>query len=185
MIFGRLRVIQRDQRGLTLLELLIAIVLTGAITSGITMTIFQVFDTSSRTSNHMIAIRQVQHAGKQVSEDLLQAQHINDNPDTPELLTLNWTDWDNNAQHKIAYTLEDMPSGEFKILWRRHYINSSLDSTTKVAEYIDPAETSCVPEPEDCDPELEDCAFTFTVTANVSGQSETRVYEVTPRASSQ
>jgi len=177
MRFGRLRVIQRDQRGLTLVELLIAIVLTGAVTSGITMTIFQVFDTNSRTSNHMIAIRQVQHAGKQVSEDLLQAHYIDPegNPDTPELLTLNWTDWD-DVQHKIVYTLEDMPSGEFKILRREHKIDSVIDSTINVAEYIDPAETSCV---------QAGGVFTFTVTANVSGQSETRVYEVTPRASSQ
>jgi len=174
MIFGRLGVIQRDQRGLTLVELLIAILLAGIVTSGITMTIFQVFNMNSRTSNHMIAIRQVQHAGKQVSQDLLQAQHIDteDNPDTPELLTLNWTDWD-DAQHEIVYTLEDMSSGEFDILWRRHYVNLSLDSTTKVAEYIDPDQTSCVPAGG---------AFSFTVTANVSGQSETRVYEVMPRA---
>jgi len=177
MIFGRLGVIQRDQRGVTLVELLIAILLAGVVTSGITMTIFQVFNMNSRTSNHMIAIRQVQHAGKQVSQDLLQAQHIDteDNPDTPELLALNWTDWD-NAQHGIVYNLEDMPSGEFKILWRRHYINLSLDSTTNVAEYIDSYQTSCVPDGD---------AFIFRVTANVGGQSETRVYEVTPRSGSQ
>jgi len=173
MRFGRLRVIQRDQRGLTLLELLIAIVLTGAITSGITMTIFQVFDTSSRTSNHMIAIRQVQHAGKEVSEDLLQAQGWDLGGSSGFPLTLNWTDWDNNAQHGIAYNLEDMPSGELKILRREHKIDSVTDSTINVAEYIDPGQTSCV---------QAGGVFTFTVTANVSGQSETRVYEVMPRA---
>jgi len=179
MIFGRLGVIQRDQRGVTLVELLIAILLAGVVTSGITMTIFQVFNMNSRTSNHMIAIRQVQHAGKQVSQDLLQAQHIDteDNPATLEfeLLALNWTDWD-DAQHGIVYTLEDMPSGGFKILWREHYINSSPDSTTIVAEYIDPAQTSCA---------WAGGALNFTVTANVGGQSETRVYEVTPRSGSQ
>jgi hypothetical protein len=142
------------------------------------MTIFQVFDTSSRTSNHMIAIRQVQHAGKQVSEDLLQAQRVDpdESPGSSGFpLTLNWTDWD-DAQHKIVYTLENMPSGEFKILRREHKIDSVTDSTINVAEYIDLAETSCV---------QTGGAFTFTVTANVSGQSETRVYEVTPRSSSQ
>jgi prepilin-type N-terminal cleavage/methylation domain-containing protein len=176
MIFGRLGMIQRDQRGLTLVELLIAILLAGVVTSGITMTIFQVFNMNNRTSSHMVAIRQVQHAGKQVSQDLLQAQHIfpEDNPATPEFLTLNWTDWD-DARHGIIYTLEDMPSGEFKILLRRHYINSGLDSTAKVAEYIDPDQTVCVSD--------DGGAFIFVVTANVSGQSETRVYEVTPRSS--
>jgi len=172
MIFGRLGVIQRDQRGLTLVELLIAIMLAGAVTGGITMTIFQVFNMNSRTSNHMIAVRQVQHAGKQVSQDLLQAKNVKPSGSSGFPLTLNWTDWD-DAQHGIIYTLEDMSSGEFDILWRRHYVNLSLDSTTKVAEYIDPDQTSCVPAGG---------AFSFTVTANVGGQSETRVYEVMPRA---
>ena len=175
MKFGRLGVIQRDQRGLTLIELLIVILLTGAITSGITMTIFQIFNTNSRTSNHMIAIRQVQNAGKQVSEDLLQAQGWDLGGGSGFPLTLNWTDWD-NVQHGILYTLEDMPYGEFKILRRRHDINLSPDSTINVAEYIDPDQTSCV---------QAGGVFTFTVTANVSGQSETRVYEVMPRSGSQ
>jgi prepilin-type N-terminal cleavage/methylation domain-containing protein len=173
MIFGRLGVVQRDQRGLTLVELLIAILLAGVITSGITMTIFQVFNMNSRTSSHMIAIRQVQHAGKQVSQDLLQAQYIatEDDPDTPELLTLAWTDWD-DAQHEIDYTLEDMAGG-LKKLQRSHSVNGGEPTVILVAEYIDPEETSCV---------SAGGAFNFTVTANVGGQSETRVYEVMPRS---
>jgi len=181
MAFGRLRAVQRDQRGLTLVELLIAIMLAGAITSGITMTIFQVFNMNSRTSNHMIAIRQVQHAGKQVSEDLLQAQYIDteDDPATPELLTLTWTDWD-DAQYEIDYTLEDMAGG-LKKLQRSHSVDGGEPTVTSVAEYIDPdpEETSCVCSCDDCD--CDALVVTFTVTANVGGQSETRVYEVTPR----
>jgi prepilin-type N-terminal cleavage/methylation domain-containing protein len=173
MIFGRLGVVQRDQRGLTLVELLIAIMLAGAVTGGITMTIFQVFNMNSRTSSHMIAIRQVQNAGKQVSQDLLQAQYIatEDDPDTPELLTLAWTDWD-DAQHEIDYTLEDMAGG-LKKLQRSHSVNGGEPTVILVAEYIDPEETSCV---------SAGGAFNFTVTANVGGQSETRVYEVMPRS---
>jgi prepilin-type N-terminal cleavage/methylation domain-containing protein len=179
MIFGRLRVIQRDQRGLTLVELLIAILLAGIVTSGITMTIFQVFNINSRTSNHMIAIRQVQHAGKQVSEDLLQAKRVEPGGSSGFPLTLNWTDWDDDEQHGIVYNLEDMPSGDFQILWREHKINSVTNSTINVAEYIDPDQTSFIEDPEDPG------AFIFMVTANVSGQSETRIYEIMPRAASQ
>jgi len=174
MISGRLGVIQRDQRGLTLVELLIAIMLAGAVTGGITMTIFQVFNMNSRTSNHMIAIRQVQHAGKQVSQDLLQAQDVVLGEGSG-FLTLTWTDWD-DAQHEIVYTLENMPSGEFMILWRSHSVNDEEPTVTLVAEYIDPDQTRCV---------QTDGAFTFTVTANVDGQSETREYEVMPRSGSQ
>jgi hypothetical protein len=112
-----------------------------------------------------------------MSQDLLQAQGVDRGGGSGFPLTLNWTDWD-DAQHRIVYTLENMPSGGFEILWRRHYIDSSLDSTTKVAEYIDPdpAETSC---------NWDGGTLIFTVTANVGGQSETRIYEVMPRSSSQ
>lgn len=176
MISGRLGMIQRDQRGLTLVELLIAILLAGVVTSGITMTIFQVFNMNSRTSSHMTAIRQVQHAGKQVSQDLLQAKGVEPGENSGFPLTLTWTDWDNNAQHEIVYTLEDMPSGEFKILQRSYSVNDGEPTVTRVAEYIDRDQTSCVPDGD---------AFIFEVTANVGGQSETRIYEVMPRSGSQ
>jgi len=167
--------LNKDQRGLTLVELLIAILLTGLITGGITMTIFQVFNLNTRTSNRMTAVRQVQHAGFWVSPDVQMAQpeKIDDNPSGGEFLILGWTDGDDN-EHEVIYTLEDM-SGGFQILWRAHKKNSVLESTTKVAEYIDPAETSFTPEGD---------AFIFKVTANVGGQSETREYEVKPRPGS-
>ncbi len=68
--------LHKDQKGITLIELVIVIAITGIITAGITMTIFQVFNMNTRTSNRMTAVSQVQHAGKLVSEDILQAQNV-------------------------------------------------------------------------------------------------------------
>ena len=179
--------LKKDQRGLTLVELLIAILLTGLITGGITMTIFQVFNLNTRTSNHMTAVRQVQHAGFWVSPDVQMAQpdKINDDPPGGKFLVLGWTAQD-GKEHEVDYTLENMSSGEFKILWRKHYIDigsgPELDSTIKVAEYIDPDQTIIDPD-EAC--YFPDCgAFIFKVTATVGGQSETREYEVKPRPGS-
>ena len=165
--------LKKDQRGITLVEMVIVIALTGVVTASITIATLQVINMNTSTSNHMTAVSQVQHAGKLVSEDILEAQEIDDTPTGGEFLILGWTG-QNGTEHEVIYTLEG--SGEFKILRREYSINSSLDSTTKVAEYIDPAETSCV---------LDGDAFIFTVTATVGGQSETRVYEVTPRPGSQ
>jgi hypothetical protein len=165
---------------------LIVITITGLIAAGLTMTIMQVMTLSHRTTNHMTAVRQVQQAGFWVSPDVQMTQDVDtaNDPGTPEfeLLTLDWTEFvvGGNHTHEVIYTLEDMPSGEFKALWREHYIGPdldslSLDSTTKVAEYIDPYQTSCV---------WADGELTFTVTATVGEQSETKTYKTKPRPES-
>ena len=79
MMFPRLGLIKRmnkDQKGFTLLEMLLAILIGSLIAGGITATIFQVVMGSARTNNHMIAVRQVQNAGYWVSHDAQMAQNV-------------------------------------------------------------------------------------------------------------
>jgi type II secretory pathway component PulJ len=162
--------LHRDQRGLTVIELLVVVILTGLITTAITTTFFQVFNMNARTANHMSAISQVQQAGKIVSEDILEAQEIEPNPATGEFLILSWNSTDETT-HEVTYTLED---GE---LWRSETIGGGVPETTRVAEYINSDQTSCV--------QIGD-SFKFTVTATVGEgtvheESEQRIYNVQPR----
>jgi len=174
-MFRRLGLINTNQRGFTMIEVIMALAVTAIITGGITMTIFQVFDGNTRSSNHMIAVRQVQNAGYWISHDTQMAQSValTAGPDGFPL-TLTWADWDSGDVHKVVYTL----LADNK-LQREHYTNLNPDATTFVAEYIDPdpAKTNCY---EDADGVL-----IFTVTATVGSgsqeESETRVYEVMPR----
>ena len=162
--------LHKDQRGLTIIELLVVIILTGLITAAITTTFFQVFDMNTRTANHMSALSQVQQAGKLVSEDILEAQERDPNPATGEFLILGW----NSTQtHEIVYTLED---GE---LWRSESIDGGGPTMTRVAEYInsDPTKTYC---------EWQGTVLIFKVTATVGEgtvheESEQRLYRVQPR----
>jgi type II secretory pathway pseudopilin PulG len=176
----RMKRIHRDERGFSILELVIVILLTGIITAAVTTTFFQVFAMNTRTANHMIAVSQVQQAGKLVSEDMLEAQPdmIDDSPEDGEFLILGWVA-QNLTEHKVIYTLEDMPTGEFKVLWREYKVDSVIISNTKVAEYINSAETSCECSCDDCN--CDGLVLTFTVTATVGDESETRVYQVKPR----
>jgi len=173
-----MRRLRKDQRGFSLIELVIVIGLTGLITTAITMTVFQVFNMNTRTANRMTAVSQVQNAGKIVSEDILEAQpsKINVNPGGGTFLALGWTA-QNDTAYAVNYTWGSMPSGNFKILWRKHYADSVLDSTTKVAEYIDSTQTSCAWN-------ATTKTVIFKVIATVGNETETRVYEVKPRPGS-
>lgn len=162
--------LHKDQRGLTIIELLVVVILTGLITAAITTTFFQVFDMNTRTANHMSALSQVQHAGKWVSEDILEAQEIDPSPAGGEFFILGWN---GTETHEITYTL-DLEDGE---LWRSESIDGGDPATTRVAEYIDsdPTKTSC-------DWDDVEKVFIFTVTATVGEESETRIYRVQPRS---
>lgn len=167
----KMKKLKKDQRGFTLIELMMVIAATVLITGGLTMTIMNMFNTNLRASNHMTALRQVEHAGFWVSPDVQMALDVDTES---EFLKLTWVEGGTNDVHEVIYTLVDMP-GELKRLQREHYIESELDSTIVVAEYIDPAQTSCV---------WAGGKLTFTVTATVGTQSETREYEIKPRPGS-
>ncbi len=179
MIFHRLKLIHNYQRGFTLIELLVVIAITALITGGITMSIFQVLNVSARSSNHMVAVKQVENAGHWISRDTLMAQIVDteDDAETPEteLVTLTWAEYNDGDEHQVVYTIVD---DELK---REHYTNSVLDATTMVAQYIDtdPTKTNCV---------FTSGKLTLTVTATLGGwpesATETRVYEIIPRPGS-
>jgi prepilin-type N-terminal cleavage/methylation domain-containing protein len=166
---------EKGQMGFTLVELLVAIAIASLITGGITAAIMQILTINTRASNHMVAVRQVQQAGKEVSKDVLQAQGVNASGSQGFPLTLTWTEWGSNQTNTVVYNLTDM-SGGLSQLQRSHTIDDVEQTTALpiVAEYIDP------------DPTKTSCAWdgnvlVFTVTATVGTESETRIYEVEPR----
>ena len=182
-MFKRLRFINKNQAGLTLIELLIALVIAAVVTSTTSMVIFQIFDGEARSSNHVNAITRVQNAGSRISTDagMAQSWSTDDNASTPELelLTLTWTEWEDSEVHTVIYSVEDNQ------LKRVH--SSNADDEIRVFEYIyytDPDDsetiiTFCEPDPEN----PYQLNFTLTAVVGVGSQQEreTRVYEVTPR----
>lgn len=172
MIIHKLRLINEDQRGFTLPEILAAIGISAIIGAFITLTIFQVITGSARTNNRMTAVSEVQSAGYWFSKDAQMAQYITP-PDGGFPLTFTWNEWGDGApngnQHNVVYTLSD---GELQ----RQHVTTDIDgnpldeNVAVVAEYI--TDTSC---------NFTGSMLNFTITATVQGQSETRTYNVVPR----
>lgn len=182
-MFKRPRFINKNQVGLTLIELLIALVIATIITSTTGMVIFQIFDGEARSSNHVDAITRVQNAGSRISTDagMAQSWDTNDNPATPELelLTLTWTEWEDSEVHTVVYRVVDNE------LQRVHSSNAGDEIYDfEYIYYTDPDDpgniiTFCEPDPENAN----QLNFTLTAVVGVGSQQEreTRVYEVTPR----
>jgi len=161
--------LKKGQWGFTLVELVIVVALAGLVGAAITATAFQVFTFSTRLSNQMTAVRQVQQAGFWVSPDVMMAKTVNATGGSGFPLILTWQEAGTNTTHTVTYNLTYM-SGGLTRLQREHKIGTSLNSTTIVAEYISSA--SFVQYGD---------AYTFNVTATVGGQTEARTYEVKPR----
>jgi prepilin-type N-terminal cleavage/methylation domain-containing protein len=171
MIFKRAGRINKDQKGFTLIEVVVALTISGLIVGAIAVTIYQVFGMNALASSRMSAIIQVQNAGHWVTRDAMSAQVIRtDIPGIPgELVRMTWTEWD-GTQNSVTYTLRD------DNLWRFHSRSGVAPSHTLVARYIDPAGTHFAWDGGRRE-------LTFTVTAIVDDfTQEKRVYRITPRA---
>jgi len=143
MMLPRIRSINRNQRGFTLVELLVVLAIEGILAGGIVAVIFTVTNVSSRSTDHMTAIKQVENAAHWLSRDAMMAQtHPSESDNYSSFpLTLAWTDWDytthNTTENNVVYTIEN---GNLRRT-QEVSINGGLPSTTVtvIAQYIDPS----------------------------------------------
>ena len=183
----RTGLIHEDQRGISLIEMVTVLALIGLLGAAIVMTLTQVLTVSSRASDGMIAVRQVQQAGDRVSKDVLQAGVVTPDEYSPSGFPLRLT---------IAH-FDDESGGfeEYTVIFRLHgdrlqreyyadYVDeaSQPDYINTVAQHIveydpdDPLKlrTSFVPGGEAG-------AYVFRVTAKVGTRIEDREYEIKRR----
>jgi prepilin-type N-terminal cleavage/methylation domain-containing protein len=165
-----MRLIHKNQKGFTLIELLIVVAIFAVVAVAANAVIGQVVQ-SNRTSNHMVAVRQVQQAGYYVSRDGLQAQNISGNLTTSSSLYLDWTDGD-GGNHTVVYNLTTSSGGLYQL--QRNETENQTPTTTVVAQYIVNGTTQC-------SWNATTNVLTFNVTARVGLETESRTYEIKPR----
>lgn len=160
-----------SQKGVTLVELLIAIAITGIIGGAIATFAFQIYDGNTRSTNHMTVIKQLENAIHWLSRDIQMSQTVQPDASLGFPLYLTWTEW-NNTVHNVTYSLVGSE------LQRSASIDSGQPAITIVAQYVDTdsAMTNC---------QFDNGVFTFKLTAVIDTSSrqisETRVGEIVPR----
>lgn len=181
---------RRNEKGFSLIELLIAIPIIGLIGFAMGAVLIQLLH-SDRISQRMVAVRQVQAAGDRVSQDAVQAQQVTfgDNmTDATWSLDLEWSgQWtDNTGTYNsrtvsVTYTLVPV-NGQYEL--QRHEVSQSIvgattenkDFTITVGEHLDASQMSC----EWVDSSAK--SFSFKVVAVVGTKTEERTYTITPRS---
>jgi prepilin-type N-terminal cleavage/methylation domain-containing protein len=154
------------QKGLTLVELLVALAIGSLLIVGISTIYIQIIKITKDSSNHMTALRQVQVAGHWVSLDTQGAKDFDFSAD-PWELTIYWDDI-NGIEYSSVYRISEQG-----VLTREYYNAGILAGTAMIAESIVPAET------------VYDLTLAhgveFRVTAQVHNITETRAYRVLSR----
>ncbi len=139
-----------DEKGFTLIEVIVATAITAMLGAVVAMTAGQIINSSQRNNDWATAVRQVQNIGYWVRQDALMAQSVNatDDPQTTdvEFIILDWKNWETGDTHNIRYILLDSADSLKKV--KRKELTRDKDGveignkTTFIADNINTANLS-------------------------------------------
>jgi type II secretory pathway component PulJ len=164
----------RGQKGITLLEILVALGITAAVSPLLAGIISQTFAVNETTTNRETAVKQIESALYYLSRDVQMAQIITAE-DTGFPLSLTWTEWD-NTRHDVTYEIIS-PADSSPYLQRDELINTIPQVARIVATNIDipVGAASC-----EYDEGIVSGFLTVTV-GTINSATETREFQIIPR----
>jgi prepilin-type N-terminal cleavage/methylation domain-containing protein len=172
-----------DSRGLTLIELLVALGIGSVVAAGALMVLSQLFILVPKAENNMLTIRQVQNAGWWMERDGLSAQVITPTPNlftlsTATPLIMSYVKWD-ATKSTITYSVDANHTLQRLVVVTNESTGSVISSNQmQIADSI----TSITAQYNVPDVNNPRKILTLTITAQVGSSSETRVYKISPRS---
>ncbi len=172
---------RQNERGFTIIEIIVAISIMSIISLAATMSIFQSLKVTALNNNHMTLVNQVQSAGYWISRDAQMAESITTaNLSGTDFLHITWTERDysgGDVYHSVTYFFNGLSGGIGK-LKRNHWNSEGKNDNTLVAEDIsydpsDPTNTSNI--------SYQNRVLTIKLTAISGDASETREYQISRR----
>lgn len=154
--------LKRNQKGFTLIEVLVTIGILGAIMGVMSMTVVTIMKISSQSNDQITVLRQVQNAGYWISRDVQMAKEVSPT-EAGVFLAIDW-DGDN---YDVNYVFN---GNEL-----RRQLNGSTPGIL-IAQYIVGVGTDTTFTSPDSDNKC-----TLTIKAERGNAEVTRVYEISPR----
>jgi prepilin-type N-terminal cleavage/methylation domain-containing protein len=160
----------RKQNGFTLIEMVLALAITGILGLGMATFTIQTFTESKRSSVQTEKIMQLENAGYWVSRDVQMSQNVTPGDNAGFPLQLKWID-ENDDAYQVTYSL----TGDQ--ISRRLVVNEEAPLSILIAQSIDPA------------PALTNCIYTdgllnFNISATFGAWSVSRTYQIKQRPES-
>lgn len=122
-----------NDRGFTLIEVLIATGILGAIMGVMSMTIVTIVKISPFNNDWAVALQQVQNAGHWISRDIQMAQIVSPQPGAGVLVTFEWEDGEGGI-YEVDYVfsgdrLERQMNGSSGMVIARHIVEGHTSFT--------------------------------------------------------
>lgn len=177
--------LRRSQKGFTLVELLVALLLTAIVGLAATIAIHQVVTGTALSNNKITAINQVRTAQYWINRDVEMTRPTqvvcNNTTGSSEFISLGWQVCEpygaatcNWTQHTINYTLTLMPGKPgFMELWRTY----DVGNTTLISQYIKGKQEGVTW----CSWNATEEILTVTITATMNDQTVTQTFQANPR----
>jgi prepilin-type N-terminal cleavage/methylation domain-containing protein len=169
-----------DKRGFTIIEILIALAISGFLAAGIGVAISQIGRVSDVCNSRVVAINQVENAIHYINRDIQQAQKIEING-SGYWIRLTWVSWVDDSTIQVVYNVD---SSRNLMRQEATTIGGSTNVTTiTVARYIDSGSKAVTaPDTALTPPEK---SWTVQLSAiyssGIKTASETREIKIVPR----
>ena len=172
----------RDARGITLLEVIVAMTIGSMLSVGTLGVLNQILILVPKAQTDMLATRQAQNAGYWIERDSICAQAITPTPNlftvsTGTPLVITYVKWD-ATKTTISYSVDDNNTLQRQVVVTNEGTGALISSSqVQVADSIESI-TAQYAQPDVYNYRK---ILTITVTAHVGNSTHSRVYKISPR----
>ena len=177
----------REDKGMTLIELLLTAMISAAIAGAIAATIMQTNDTVILSRNRLTATNWARTAQNWIQTDVKMAQNVELGSNSGFPLKLSWVEW-GGIENEVEYNFDPSdPEHLVRTQWVEkppQPIEDAVPNETVVGRYVSGTATMVYKPGSPTDPHMGNTVFELTVELSEGARreaTEIRTFEIHPR----